>query len=116
MDDRNPQPAPALSQLNRAFKEKWIEIVNKKSSLYEIESKVAVLHQSMLSNLIQETIQENSGGTTESLLIKRPPQVVQTEDQIEEIKNNQKNARFSKDATKILKVWFSENNANPYPR
>jgi len=106
-----------MKELNKAFKEKWREMVDLKTDLFEIESKIVELH----NGLIKEKLMANSEAakalnSTSRLLSKRPPDQGQSPLEENTDFESKKKNRFSKDSIKILKEWFLENIKNPYPK
>lgn len=104
-----------LPELNKAFKAKWIDVINKKSSLYEIESKIAALHKTMLNSQLQVRRDESMPNIHQTVLAKRPPQPEVSAGAKEESSSAKKTMRFPKDASKVLREWFYQNIDNPYP-
>ena len=101
--------------LNQAFKAKWRETVERKADLFEIESKIVELHNSLVNNRPKEENGDFGEDKNQaSGLEKRPLDL--TILPFEDSKKESKKSRLSKESIKILKEWFLENIKNPYPK
>jgi hypothetical protein len=116
MDEKQTATVPDFIDLNKAFKATWIDVVNVKSSLYEIESRIAILHKNLLEKQIEGSKQDRGDPPAASSLVKRPPDVEPNSSLERDLHAAKKKSRFSKDTSKILKDWLAENSNNPYPK
>lgn len=105
-----------LKELNKAFKSKWVEMIETKSDLYEVESKIINLHRDLMKNKFILLDGERSQLEDGSMLEKRVPEIDKESNASKDEQDDQKNVRFSKDTTKVLKDWFLQNIKHPYPK
>lgn len=104
-----------LKELNKAFKSKWVQMIETKSDLYEVESKIMNLHRDLMKNKFILLNGERSQLEDGSMLEKRVPEIDKESNASKDEQDDQKNVRFSKDTTKVLKDWFLQNIKHPYP-
>ena len=91
-------------------------MVDLKADLFEIESKIVMLHHSLVKDQVIPSKSIEQSPNADSNLNKRQPD--STEQGESSSSNNQtvKIVRLSKESIKILKEWFLENIKNPYPK
>lgn len=91
-------------------------MIDVKSDLYEIESKIMNLHRELMRDKFILIDESESQPELETMLDKRAPSMESEDKAYTEEGSGKRKTRFSKDTTKVLKDWFLENINRPYPK
>lgn len=112
----NDQKLLHLKELNRIFKEKWVELINMKNSFFEVHTKFSLWHTNLFKENIIELMSGKSNLDKTPTLGKRSSRTQSEEGFMSSVEQKVVNQRFSKDSVKTLKDWFLKNIEHPYPR